>query len=68
MHLASKEISDQAMAYREAGYTVAYWSLNLRVKRASITSRNKPSEFLIWQRSPVFMQQRPIRKEHSALP
>jgi hypothetical protein len=54
MHLASKEITHQALAYREAGYTVACWSLNLRVKRATITSGNKPSEFLSWLRAAQF--------------
>jgi hypothetical protein len=54
MHVASKEISDQAMAYREAGYTVACWSLGFRVKRATIVSHDKPSEFLTWLRAARF--------------
>jgi hypothetical protein len=54
MLLASKEISDQAMAYREAGYTVACWSLGFRVKRAKIVSHDKPSEFLTWLRTARF--------------
>jgi hypothetical protein len=54
MHLASQEISDQAMAYREAGYTVACWSLGFRVKRATIISHDKPSEFLTWLRAARF--------------
>src|SRR6266850_8299426 len=54
MHLASKEIRDQAMAYREAGYTVACWSLGFRVKRATIISHDKPSEFLTWLRAARF--------------
>ena len=40
MKPASQKISDQAMAYREAGYTVACWSLGFRVKRATITLQN----------------------------
>jgi hypothetical protein len=54
MHLASKEISDQAMAYREAGYTVACWSLGFRVKRATISLHGKPSEFLTWLKAARF--------------
>jgi hypothetical protein len=54
MQLASQKISDQAMAYREAGYTVACWSLGFRVKRATITSHGKPSEFLTWLRAARF--------------
>jgi hypothetical protein len=54
MHLASKEISDQAMAYREAGYAVACWSLGFRVKRATIISHDKPSEFLTWLKADRF--------------
>ena len=46
MQLASQKISDQAIAYREAAYTVACWSLGFRVKRVTITSHHKPSEFL----------------------
>jgi hypothetical protein len=42
------------MAYREAGYTVACWSLGFRVKRATITSHDKPSEFLSWLRAAQF--------------
>jgi hypothetical protein len=54
MQLASQKISDQALAYREAGYTVACWSLNLRVNRTTITSGNKPSAFLSWLRAAQF--------------
>jgi hypothetical protein len=54
MHLASKEISNQAMAYREAGYIVACWSLGFRVKRATISLHGKPSEFLTWLRAARF--------------
>ena len=42
------------MAYREAGYTVACWSLGFRVKRATIVSHDKPSEFLTWLRAARF--------------
>jgi hypothetical protein len=41
MQPASQKISDQAMAYREAGYTVACWSLGFRVKRVTITSHDE---------------------------
>ena len=54
MQPASQKISDQAMAYREAGYTVACWSLGFRVKRATITSHDKPSELLTWLRAARF--------------
>jgi hypothetical protein len=49
-----KEIGDQAMAYREAGYTVACWSLSFGIKRATIVSHGKPSEFLTWLRAARF--------------
>ena len=42
------------MAYREAGYTVACWSLGFRVKRATITLHGKPSEFVAWLRAARF--------------
>ena len=42
------------MAYREAGYTVACWSLGFRVKRATIVSHDKPLEFLTWLRTARF--------------
>jgi hypothetical protein len=42
------------MAYREAGYTVACWSLGFRVERATIVSHDKPSEFLTWLRAAQF--------------
>jgi hypothetical protein len=42
------------MAYREAGYSVACWSLGFRVKRATITSHDKPSEFPTWLRAARF--------------
>ena len=54
MLLASKETGDQAMAYREAGYTVACWGIGFRVKRAKIVSYDKPSEFLTWLRTARF--------------
>ena len=54
MQPASQEISDQAMAYREAGYTVACWSLGFRIKRATITLHDKPSELLTWLRAARF--------------
>ena len=57
------------MAYREAGYTVACWSLGFRIKRATITLHDKPIRIAhLAQSSPVFVQQRPIKKEHFALP
>ena len=42
------------MAYREAGYTVACWSLGFRIKRATITLHDKPSELLTWLRAARF--------------
>jgi hypothetical protein len=51
---APQGISDRAIGYREAGYTIACWSLGFRVKRAAITSQNKPSEFLTWLRAARF--------------
>jgi hypothetical protein len=47
-------MSDQAMAYREAGYTVACRSLGFRVRRATIPLNGKPSEFLSWLRRARF--------------
>ena len=47
-------MNDQAMAYREAGYTVACWSLGFRIRRATITLPGKPSEFLSWLRAARF--------------
>ena len=60
------------MAYREAGYTVACWSLGFRVKRATITSHDKPSEFLIWLRAAQFscnsgLSQRSIVRYHDRI-
>ena len=54
MQSALQKMSDQAMAYREAGYTVACWSLGFRVRRATITLHGKPSEFLSWLRAARF--------------
>ena len=54
MQPAPQKMSDQAMAYREAGYTVACWSLGFRVRRATITLHGKPSEFLSWLRAARF--------------
>ena len=41
---ASQKISDQAMAYREAGYTVACWSLGFRSKRATTRDIGRRTE------------------------
>ena len=47
-------MSDQAVAYREAGYTVACRSLGFRVRRGTIPLNGKPSEFLSWLRRARF--------------
>ena len=47
-------MSDQAMVYREAGYTVACRCLGFRVRRATIPLNGKPCEFLSWLRRARF--------------